>query len=165
MSLPDPSSLHATHSRSGSCGGHHSVGLVSSIGMHHFPCLEQHSAGYAHRYMLHVASGATTRQGRGGGAVSPLAYTTPARSLMFSLFVATSQDTMEHSVSSLSQSQSSSAAKRKNATKADKDTATKKRRGKLDTKDDNKHNNEEDVSSHQCSFWREAVGTQEVGCI
>jgi hypothetical protein len=94
-----------------------------------------------------------------------MAYTTPTRSLMFSLFVATSQDTMEHSVSSLSQLQSTSAEKRKNAFKADKDTATKKRRGKLDTKDDNKHNNEEDVSSHQCSFWREAVGTQEVGCI
>ena len=48
-------------------------------------------------------------------------------------------------MSSLSQLQSTSAAKRENATNADKNNAAKKRRGKLDTKDDAKYNNKEDV--------------------
>ncbi len=69
--------------------------------------------------------------------VSPMAYSTPACSLTFSSFVAMSQG---HSVSSLSQSQSTLAAKRKNNIGPDKDNAAKKRRGKLDTKDDAKYN-------------------------
>jgi hypothetical protein len=52
-----------------------------------------------------VASAATTQQGRGAGAVSPMAmtYSTPAWTLTFSKVLGTSQG---HSVSSLSQSQS-----------------------------------------------------------
>jgi hypothetical protein len=89
-----------------------------------------------------------------------MAYSTPARSLTFSNFVATSQG---HSVSSLSQSQSMLAAKRKgdshpqksNAAKkrwgkSDTDDGTKynaaeKRSGKIDTKDEAKYNDKEDV--------------------
>ncbi len=71
------------------------------------------------------------------GTVSPIAYSTPTRSLTFSWFVAMSQG---HSVSSLSQSQSALAAKRKGNAVADKDNAAKKRRGKLDTKDDTEYN-------------------------
>jgi hypothetical protein len=52
---------------------------------------------------------------------------------------------MGHSVSSLSQLQPTLAAKRKNATKADKDNAAKKRRGKWDTEDDAKYHDKEDV--------------------
>ncbi len=62
--------------------------------------------------------------------VFPLVYSTPACSLMFSTFVALSQG---HSVSSLSQSQSMLAAKRKENFLPQKGNAAKKRRGKLDT--------------------------------
>jgi hypothetical protein len=61
-----------------------------------------------------------------------MAYSTPAHSLMFISFIAMSQG---HSVSSLSQPQSTLAAKRKGDAGQDKDNAAKKRRGKLDTKD------------------------------
>jgi hypothetical protein len=107
MSSPNSSALHSTHSRRGGHGGHPGGCLGSilsgSVGTRHSPSLGKRSAG--------VASAATTRQGRGAGAVSPMAmaYSTPARSLTFSKVLATSQ---EHSVSSLSQSQSLSAARR-----------------------------------------------------
>jgi hypothetical protein len=109
---------------------------------------------------LHVVLGATTRQGRGGGAVSPMAYSTPACSLTFSNFVASSQG---HLASSLSQLQSTLAAKRKGNSCPQKGNAAKKRRGKwdtddgaeykaaekrrgkIDTEDDAKYNDEEDV--------------------
>jgi hypothetical protein len=71
-----------------------------------------------------------------------MAYYTPAHSLTFSSFVAMSQG---HSVSSLSQLQSTLAAKRKSNTRADKNNASKKRRGKLDTKDNAKYDDKEDV--------------------
>jgi hypothetical protein len=135
MSSPNSSALHATHSRRGGCGGPHGGGLGSSVGMCHSPCLGQYSP-----CILHVASGATTQQGRGGGAVSPMAYYTPAHSLTFSLFVATSQG---HSMFSLSQLESTLAAKRKCDTRADKDNDAK-RWGKSDTEDDAEYNNEED---------------------
>jgi hypothetical protein len=64
--------------------------------------------------------------------VSPMAYSTPTRSLTFSTFIALSQ---RHSVSSLSQLQSTLAAKRKGNTRPQKGNAAKKRRGKLDTND------------------------------
>jgi hypothetical protein len=106
MSLPNSSALRATHSRCGGRGGRPGGGLGSSLGSsvstRHSPHLGERSAG--------VASGTTTRQGRGAGAVSPMAYSTPAWSLMFSKVVATSQG---HLVSSLSQSQSALAARRK----------------------------------------------------
>jgi hypothetical protein len=89
--------------------------------------------------------GLTTQQGRDGGAVSPMAYSTPACSLTFNSFGATSHDIMGHSVSSLSQLQSTSAAERKNTTAADKNNAAKKRRDKSDTADDAKYNDKEDV--------------------
>jgi hypothetical protein len=98
---------------------------------------------------------------RGGGdAVSPMAYSTLAHFLTFSTFVASSQG---HSVSSLSQLQSTSAAKRKGDSRPQKGNAAIKRRGKsdtndgakykaaqkrrgiIDTKDDAKYNDEEDV--------------------
>jgi hypothetical protein len=136
-------------------GGCHGSGLGSSVGTHHSPRLGQLSAG-----ILHVALGATTWQGRGGGTVSPMAYSTPACSLTFSNLIASSQG---HSVSSLFQSQSTSAAKRKGGSRPQKGIAAKKkrgqldtndgakykaaekRRGKIDTKDDAKHDDEEDV--------------------
>ncbi len=65
-----------------------------------------------------------------------MAYSTPARSLTFSNFVATSQG---HSVFSLSQSQSMLAAKRKGDSRPQKGNAAKKRRGKLDTKNGTKY--------------------------
>jgi hypothetical protein len=92
--------------------------------------------------------------------VSSVAYSTPAHSLTFSTFVAMSQG---HSVSSLSQLQSTLAAKRKgdshpqkgNAAKkrrgksdthdGTKSNAAEKRRGKIDTEDDAKYNDNEDV--------------------
>jgi hypothetical protein len=124
MSSPNSSALCATHSCRGGCGGRPGGGLGSSVGTHHSPRLGKRSAGVSH-----VASGATTRQGRGAGAVSPMAYSTPARSLMFSNFVATSQG---HSVSSLSQSQSTSAARRKGDSHPLKGNIAKKKRGKSD---------------------------------
>jgi hypothetical protein len=155
MSLPNSSALRATHSHRGGRGGRNGGGLGSSVGMRHSPRLGQCSAG-----ILHVALGATTWQGRGGGAVSPLPYSTPAHSLTFSNFDAASQG---HLVSSLSQLQSTSAAKRKGDSRPQKSNAAKKRRGnldtndgaeydaaqksggKIDTKDDAKYNDEEDV--------------------
>ncbi len=92
--------------------------------------------------------------------ISPMAYSTPACSLTFSNFVASSQG---HLVSSLSQSQSTWAAKRKGDSCPQKSSSAKKRRGKLDTnngtkykaaaksrgridtEDDAKYNDEEDV--------------------
>jgi hypothetical protein len=145
MSLPNSAALHENHSP---CGGHglcHCGGLGSSIGTHHFPHLGQCSISTAYCSMLvHVALGATTQQGRGGGAVSPMAYSTPALFLTFNSFFAMSHDIMGHSVLSLSHLQPTTAAKRKNATAANKNAA-KKRRGKLDTADDTKYNDKEDV--------------------
>jgi hypothetical protein len=132
MSLPNSSTLHATHSHQGSHGGRHGGGLGSSVGAHHPPHLGQRSAG-----IPHIALGATTQQGSGGGAVSPMAYSTPAHSLTFSHFVATSKG---HSVSSLSQSQSMLAAKRKGDSHPQKSNAAKRRRGKLDTNNGAKYN-------------------------
>ncbi len=97
---------------------------------------------------------------RGGGTISPMAYSTPACSLTFSNFVAMSQG---HLVSSLSQLQSTSAAKRKGDSRPQKLNAAKKRRGKsdtvngtkyeaaekrsgkIDTKDEAKYDDKEDV--------------------
>jgi hypothetical protein len=62
--------------------------------------------------------------------VPPMAYSTPTRSLTFSNFVATSQGYL---VSSLSQSQSTSAARRKGDSRPLKGNVAKKKRGKLDT--------------------------------
>jgi hypothetical protein len=62
--------------------------------------------------------------------VSPMAMSTPICSLTFGNFVATSQG---HLVSSLSQSQSTSAARRKGDSHPQKGNAAKKKRGKLDT--------------------------------
>jgi hypothetical protein len=76
---------------------------------------------------------------------SPMAYSTPAHSLMFNSFVAMSHDTMGHLVSSPSQLQSTTAAKRKNLTANNKNNATKRRRSKPDTMEDVKYNEEEDV--------------------
>ncbi len=56
---------------------------------------------------------------------------------MLSIFVALFQG---HLVSSLSQSQSTLAAKRKGNTRPQKGNTAKKRRGKLDTNDDTKYN-------------------------
>jgi hypothetical protein len=95
-----------------------------SVGTCHFPCLGERSAG--------VASAATTQQGRGAGAVSPMAYSTPARSLTFSRVLTTSQG---HSVSSLSQSQSTLAARRKGDAQQLKGSVATKKRSKLDTND------------------------------
>jgi hypothetical protein len=66
--------------------------------------------------------------------VSPMAmaYSTPARSLTFSKVLATSQG---HSVSSLSQSQSTSAARREGDACPLKHNVATKKRGKLDTYD------------------------------
>jgi hypothetical protein len=61
-----------------------------------------------------------------------MAYSTPAQSLMFSRVVATSQG---HSVSSLSLSQSTSAAKREGDTCPLKGNVAKKKRDKSDTND------------------------------
>jgi hypothetical protein len=127
MSLPNSLALRATHSCQGGCGGRPGGGLGSSVGTRHSPCLGKCSAG-----VLHVALGATTQQGRGAGAVSPMAYSTPARSLMFSNFVAASQG---HLVSSLFQSQSTPAARRKGDSRPLKGNVAKKKRGKLDTND------------------------------
>ncbi len=106
MSLPKSSTLRSTHSRRGGHGGRPGGGfgrsLSGSVGTCHSPRLGKRSAG--------VASAATTQQGRGAGAVSPMAYSTPTQSLTFSEVLATSQ---EKSVSSLSQSQSTSTARRK----------------------------------------------------
>ncbi len=95
--------------------------------------------------------------------VSPMAYSTPAHSLMFSTVIALYQGHQGHLVSSLSQSQSTLAAKRKSNTCPQKDNAAKKRRGKsdtnngakynaaekesdkIDTKDDAKYHDKEDV--------------------
>jgi hypothetical protein len=52
---------------------------------------------------------------------------------------------MGHSVSSLYQSLSTTAAKRKNTTAANKNNAQNKRRDKLDTIDDAKYNDKEDA--------------------
>ena len=131
MSLPNSLALHANHSHRGSCGVCHGGGLGSSVITCHYPCPEQLSA-----CVLHVASGATTQQGRGGGTVSSMAYSTPARSLLFNSFIATSQG---HSVSSLSPSQSTLAAKRKGDTRPRKGNAAKKRRGESNTNNDIKY--------------------------
>jgi hypothetical protein len=66
-----------------------------------------------------------------------MAYSTPACSLKFSNFVALSQGYL---VSSLSQLQSTLAAKRKGDTRPQKGNAAKKRRGKSDTNDGTKYN-------------------------
>jgi hypothetical protein len=65
-----------------------------------------------------------------------MTYSTPARSLMFGDFIATSQGQL---VSSLSQSQSMLAAKRKGDSHPQKGNAAKKRRGKLDTNDGSRY--------------------------
>jgi hypothetical protein len=100
------------------------VVLAVFFGTRHSPCLGKCSAG--------VASGTTTRQGRGAGMVSPMAYSTPAWSLTFSKVVAMSQ---RHLVSSLSQSQSTLAARRKGDTRPLKGNVAKKKRSKSDTND------------------------------
>jgi hypothetical protein len=64
--------------------------------------------------------------------VSPMAYSTPVRSLMLSDLVAASQG---QSVSSLSQLQSMWAAKRKGDSRPLKGNVEKKNRGKSDTND------------------------------
>jgi hypothetical protein len=122
MSLPNSSALRATHSRHGGRGGRPGGGLGSSVGTRHSPRLGKRSAG--------IASGATTQQGRGAGAVSPMAYSTPAWSLTFSKVIATSQGYL---VSSLSQSQSTFAARRKGDTRPLEGNIAKKKRSKLDT--------------------------------
>jgi hypothetical protein len=174
MSLLNFLALRATHSRQGGRGGRHGGGLGSSVGMRHSPRLGQRSVGISH-----VASGATTRQGRGGDRVTPMAYFTPARSLTFSNFVATSQG---HFVASLSQSQSTSAAKRKGIPVHRRTTLQKKRRGKLDTgngakyvaaekrsgkidtEDDAKYDDKEDVLPvTDAPFWSKAVGGEALG--
>jgi hypothetical protein len=55
-----------------------------------------------------------------------MAYSTPAHSLIFNSFFAISHDTVGHLVASLSQSQSTLAAKRKDATNTDKDNSAKR---------------------------------------
>jgi hypothetical protein len=65
-----------------------------------------------------------------------MAYSTSARSLTFSTFVASSKG---HSVSSLSQLQSTLAAKRKGDSRPQKGNAAKKRKGKIDTNDGTKY--------------------------
>ncbi len=125
MSSPNSSALRATHSCQGSHGERSGGGLGSSlsgsVSTHHFPCLGKCSAG--------VASVATTRQGRGAGTVSSMAYSTPAWSLTFSKVLATSQG---HSVSSLSQSQSTLAARRKSDARQLKGNVATKKRSKSD---------------------------------
>jgi hypothetical protein len=128
MSSPNSTALRSSHSRCGGRGGCPGGGLSrslsGSVGTRHSPRLGKRSAG--------VASVATTRQGRGAGAVSPMAmaYFTPAQTLTFSKVLATSQ---RHSVFSLSQSQSTSAARRKgDASLLTGNVATKKR-GRSDT--------------------------------
>jgi hypothetical protein len=64
--------------------------------------------------------------------VSPMAYSTPARSLTFSEVLAMSQGKL---VSSLSQSQSTSAARRKSDARPLTGNIATKKRGKLDTND------------------------------
>jgi hypothetical protein len=125
MSLPNSLALRATHSHQGGRGGRPGGGLGSSVDTHHSPSLGKCSTG-----ILHVASGATTQQGRGAGAVSFMAYSTPAWSLMFRYFVAASQG---HLVTSLSQSQSTLAARRKGDSHSLKGNIAKKKRGKSDT--------------------------------
>ena len=89
MSLPNSLALRSTHScrggRGGRPGGGLGCSLSSSVGTRHSPRLSKRSAG--------VASAATTRQGRGAGAVSPMAmaYSAPAQTLTFSKVLATSQ--------------------------------------------------------------------------
>jgi hypothetical protein len=157
MSSPNTLALHAAHSHQGSRGGCPDGGLGISVSTRRSPCLGQRSTG-----VLHVVLRATTQPGRGAGAVSPMAYSTPAWSLMFSNFVETSQRNL---VSSLSQSQSTLAAKRKGDSRPQKGNTAKKKRGKLDTdngtgykaaekrsaktdtKDDTKDDDKEDVFS------------------
>jgi hypothetical protein len=126
MSLPNSLALCASHSRRSGRGGRPGGGLGSSLsgsaGTRHFPRLGKRSAG--------VASAATTQQGRGAGAVSPMAYSTPARSLTFSKVLAMSQG---HSVSSLSQSQSTLAARRKGDARQLKGNIATKKRSESDT--------------------------------
>jgi hypothetical protein len=128
MSSPNSSALRANHSRQGGRGGRPGGGLgsslSSSVGTRHSPRLGERSAG--------VASAATTQQGRGASAVSPMAYSTPAWSLTFSKVLATS---MGHSVSSLSQSQSTLAARRKGDAFQLKGNVATKKRSKSDTND------------------------------
>ncbi len=130
MYSPNSSALRSTHSRRGGHGGRPGGGLgrslSSSVGPRHSPCLSECSAG--------VASAATTGQGRGAGAVSPMAmaYSTPAQTLTFSKILATSQG---HLVSSLSQSQSTSAARRKGDARPLAGNVATKKRGKSDTND------------------------------
>jgi hypothetical protein len=130
MSLPNSSALRSSHSCRGDHGGRTGGGLgrslSGSVGMRHSPCLGERSAG--------VVSAATTRQGRGAGAVSPMAmaYSTPAQTLTFSKVLATSQG---HLVSSLSQSQSPLAARRKDDARPLTGNIATKKRGKSDTDD------------------------------
>ena len=130
MSLPNSLALRSTHSRHGGRGGRPGGGLgrslSSSVGTRHSPRLSERSAG--------VASAATTQQGRGAGAVSPMAmaYSTPAQTLTFSKVLATSQG---HSVSSQSQSQSTLAARRKGDARPLAGNVATKKKGKSDTDD------------------------------
>jgi hypothetical protein len=130
MSLPNSSALRSTHSCHGGRGGRPGGGLgrslSGSVSTRHSPRLGERSAG--------VASAATTRQGRGAGTVSPMAmvYSTPARTLTFSEVLAMSQG---KSVSSLSQSQSTLAARRKGDARPLMGNVATKKRGKSDTDD------------------------------
>ncbi len=130
MSSPNSSALHTSHShrggRGGRTGGGLSRSLSGSVGTRHSPRLGKCSAG--------VVSAATTQQGRGAGTVSPMAmaYSTPARTLNFSMVLVTSQG---HLVSSLSQSQSTLAARRKGDARPLTGNIAMKKRGKLDTND------------------------------
>jgi hypothetical protein len=127
MSSPNSLALCSTHSRHGGrggCPGGLGSSLSGSVGTRHSPHLGKRSAG--------VASAATTQQGRGAGVVSPMAYSTPARSLTFSKVLATSQG---HLVSSLSQSQSTLAARRKGDARPLKGNVATMKRGKSDTND------------------------------
>jgi hypothetical protein len=63
--------------------------------------------------------------------VSAMEYSTLAHSLIFKVFVEMSHDTMGHSVSSLSQLQSTTVEKRKNTTADNKNNAAKKEEGQV----------------------------------
>jgi hypothetical protein len=128
MSLPNSLALRLTHSRRGGRGGCPGGvlgrSLSGSVGTRHSPRLGERSAG--------VASAVTTQQGRDAGVVSPMAmaYSTPGHTLTFSMVLATSQG---HLVTSLSQSQSTSAARRKGDARPLMGNVATKKRGKSDT--------------------------------
>jgi hypothetical protein len=145
-SSPNTTMARANHSHLGSHGGHHHGGPGSSVGTNHSPCLLQCSTRTAHHStFVHVALGATTEQGRGRGPLSTgMAYSPLALSLTFSSFIAMSHDTMGHSMSSLSQLQSTTAAKRRNTTTKNKNNAAKKMRYKSDS-NNTEYNDKEDI--------------------